>query len=402
MNETTEKGDVLPAVFLKARGDKRLAAGHPWAYANEIRMDGDAKALPPGAMVQLRRVDGKPLGLASFNAHALISARMFSHDAAETVDADFLARRLASALALRDRFFADPFYRLVHGEADGLPGLVIDRYGETLVCQVNTAGAEGLADDLLAALDGVLAPRVVVLRADGRGRKAEGLESYRRIAKGALEGPVEGREGAVAFLADAEHGQKTGWFFDQRDNRAFLSGLAEDARMLDLYCYQGGFALAAARAGAAETLGIDSSAPALALAERSAALNGVENTCRWRKGDVFETVAQLVESGERFDVVNADPPAFVTVKRDLGQGLRGYRKLAREAARLVAPGGLLCLASCSHHVSADAFAAETARGVAAAGRWGRILRHAGAGPDHPVHPHLPESAYLKSLVLALD
>ncbi len=391
-----------PTIFLKPGGDKRLGAGHPWVYSNEIRMDQAAKALAPGDLVSLCRVDGKPLGIATFNPHALIAARLMSTQPGRTVDQDFLAEKLARARALRDSLFGAPFYRLVHAEADGLPGFVVDRYGQTLVCQINTAGAEKLLPPFLAALDQELAPETVVLRADSRARAAEGLEGYRRVAKGSSAKLIEGREGDLLFAADPEKGQKTGWFYDQRENRQFLSRLARGGRLLDLYCHSGGFGILGARAGATQIIGIDSSGPALDLAERCAELNGVAGKCQWRRADVFQVVEELAAAGERFDLVVADPPAFVTARKDLKPGLRGYRKLARAAARLVTPGGYLLIASCSHQVDPAAFAGEVARGLAAASRQGRILRQAGAGADHPVHPHLPESAYLKVMVLQLD
>jgi 23S rRNA (cytosine1962-C5)-methyltransferase len=389
-------------IFLKPGGDKRLGAGHPWVYSNEIRMDTAAKALAPGCLVRLARTDGKPLGLASFNPHALIAARLLSPEGNDKVDENFLAARLARALGLRQQLFADPFYRLVHAEADGLPGFVVDRYGETAVCQINTAGAENLLSPFLAALDRVVEPRTVILRADSRGRAAEGLDSYHRVLKGDASGPIQGREGGLHFAADPETGQKTGWFYDQRENRQFAAGLSAGGRVLDLYCHTGGFGLAAARAGAEIVLGVDSSAPALELAGQGAEMNGISGKCQFRKADVFKALDDFSADGQKFDLVVADPPAFVTARKDLNPGLRGYRKLAREAARLVAPGGFLLLASCSHQVEPTAFAKEVARGLASASRRGRILRQAGAGPDHPVHPHLPESAYLKVLVLQLD
>ncbi len=391
-----------PDIFLKPGHDKRLAGGHPWVYSNEIRMDQAAKALSPGELVSIRRVDGKPLGTASFNPHALIAARLISRQPGRAVDEDFLAGKLASARALRERLFARPFYRLAHADADGLPGFVVDRYGDCLVCQVNTAGAEKLLDPFLAALDRELAPVTVILRADSRARAAEGLEPYCRVAKGIGGGLIEGREGDLLFAADPEKGQKTGWFYDQRENREFVSRLAPGGRVLDLYCHTGGFGILAARAGAAQVCGVDSSGPALDLARRSAELNGVAGKCEWRRADVFQAVRELAEAGEKFQLVIADPPAFVTARKDLKPGLRAYRKLAREAAGLVAPGGYLAIASCSHQVEPADFANEVARGLTAASRQGRILRQAGAGPDHPVHPHLPPSAYLKVMVLQLD
>ena len=385
----------LPDVFLLAGRDRRIAGGHPWVYANEVRMDPDTRALPPGTIARLRRVDGKPQGVGTFNPHTLICFRRFSTDPGCRVDEAFLARRLGRALALRERLFPQPFYRLVHGEADGLPGLVVDRFGDALVVQTATAGMEALLPAVLSALDGKPGATHLVLSNDGAFRRLEALEGYTRQEKGRLEGPVAVREGPCRFLADPVGGQKTGWFFDQRDNRSFLAGLASGATVLDTYCYGGGFGLAARHAGAASATFVDTSAPALALARAAAPTEG----CAFERRAAFDVLEGLAEKGRRFDVVVADPPAFVKSRKDLKPGLRGYRKLARLAAAVVAPGGLLFVASCSHNVDAAAFGAEVARGLRQAGRWGRILRAAGAGPDHPVHPHLPESAYLKTLTI---
>jgi 23S rRNA (cytosine1962-C5)-methyltransferase len=389
-------------VTLKGGEHRRVVSGHPWVFSNEVIMDSRAKALAPGSLVTVASYDGRPLGTFMFNPHSLIAARLLTRDPAAAVDRRFLADRLERARALRDRLFEAPFYRLVHAEADDVPGLVIDRFGERLVVQVNTAGMERLLPELLAALEEVLRPAAVLLRNDSGARTLEGLEGYVRWATGGGEGPVGLVENGARFLVDLGEGQKTGWFFDQRENRASVARLAGGARVLDLYCYTGGFAVQAAAGGAASVLGVDRSEGALALAGRSAALNGVEGRCRFERGDAFGTLEALAGEGDRFDVVVADPPAFVKSKKELNQAARGYRKLARLAAALVRPGGFLFIASCSHHMTAENFGEQVARGLGEAGRSGRILRASGAGPDHPVHPFLPETAYLKALLLQID
>ena len=391
-----------PTVTLKGGEHRRVVSGHPWVFSNEVIMDNRTKALAPGSLVTVGSYDGRPLGTFMFNPHSLIAARLLTRDPAAAVDRRFLAERLERARALRDRLFGAPFYRLVHAEADDLAGLVIDRFGDRLVVQVNTAGMDRLLSDLQAALDEVLRPAAVLLRNDSGARTLEGLEGYVRWAKGGGEEPLELVENEVRFLADLGEGQKTGWFFDQRENRASVARLAGGARVLDLYCYTGGFAVQAAAGGAAAVLGVDRSEAALALAGRSAALNGVEGRCRFERGDAFGTLEGLAGEGERFDIVVADPPAFVKSKKELNQAARGYRKLARLAAALVKPGGFLFIASCSHHMTPENFGEQVARGLGEAGRSGRILRASGAGPDHPVHPFLPETAYLKALLLQID
>jgi len=392
----------MRSITLRPEAHRRLLFGHPWVYSNEIVMDAAAKALPPGSIVRLLRADGEPLALAFFNPHPLIAARILTRRVDAAIDAGFLAARLTRARALRDRLYEQPFYRLIHAEADGFPGTVVDRFGGLLVAQVNSAGMELLLPALLEAFERVLRPEAVLLRCDSSARGLEGLESYVKLAKGHLEGPVELHENGVQFLADPSGGQKTGWFFDQRDNRAAVARLSAGLSFLDLYSYAGGFALAAAAAGAREVTAVDRSEAALALAEKSAAMNGLQDRCRFRRAEAFEELERLGAQGTRFGVVVADPPAFVKSKKELKQGARGYRKLARLAAAVVEPSGFLFIASCSHNMPVEEFERQVARGLVDAGREGRILRAAGAAPDHPVHPALPESAYLKSLVLQLD
>ena len=391
-----------PVVTLAPGRHKRAEQGHPWVYSNEVQMDAAAKGLPAGSIVQLAAASGRPLGVATFNPHTLIAARIVDRDPTSVIDRDFIAARLGAAVGLRHRLYPEPFYRAVHAEADGLPGLVVDRFGDVVVAQLNTAGMARLEGEIIAALGAVLAPRAMILRDDSAGRKLEGLAEEVRVAAGAVDEPVELTENGARFFADLLGGQKTGWFYDQRENRRAVAALAKDCRLLDAYCFAGGFAVTAARAGAREVVAIDRSEGALALAGRAAAANGVEARCRFGRAEAFAELEHLAAAGERFDIVVADPPAFVKSKKDLGAGLRGYRKLARLAAAVVAPRGLLFITSCSHNVGVPEFAEAVRRGIVDAGRGGRILQSAGAAPDHPVHPFLPESAYLKSELLALD
>ena len=389
-----------PTVKLLPARHRRAQAGHPWIYSNEVAIDPAARAIEPGEVVAVESAGGEPLGAAFYNPHSLIALRLLGVSAAAPIDADFLAERLGRALKLREALYDRPFYRLAHAEADRLPGLIADRYGEVVVLQVNAAGMERLIEPLLAALDRILSPRAVLLRNDGGGRALEQLDDYVRAAKGEFGGPVELEENGLRFHADPAGGQKTGWFFDQRENRRFMQRLARGRRVLDLYSYAGGFAVAAAAAGAAEVTAVDRSDVALGLAERAAQLNGA--AVRFVRARVFEEAERLVAAGERFGVVIADPPAFAKSRKDVPTALRGYRKLAMLCARLVEPQGFLFLASCSHAVEAERFAEECRRGLGEARRGGRLIRAAGAAPDHPVHLHLPESAYLKALVYQLD
>src|SRR5712691_1424553 len=306
-----------PQIALLAGAHRRGETGHPWIYSNEIVMDPAAKALAPGTLVTLRRADGRPFGVAMFNPHTLIAARLFDRDAAREIGKRFFTRRLERALRLRERLYDAPYYRLVHAEADGLPGLVIDRFGAVLVVEANAAGMDRLLPVIIGALRGLLAPEAIVLRNDSPARTQEGVTLETRVAVGTIEGAVPVAENGVVFKADVLAGQKTGWFFDQRDNRGFIRGLAAGARVLDLYCYSGGFAVGAACNGAAAVLGIDRSEPALALASASARRNGVAERCVFRRGEVFAEAAALATAGERFDIVIADPPQFARSKREV-------------------------------------------------------------------------------------
>lgn len=392
----------IPMIRLQNGRDKRARFGHPWVYSNEIDMTPEVKALPAGTVVRLDAPSSEPLGVGLFNPRSLIAIRMLSRDPKAIIDQAFLADRLTKALALRDTLYAKPYYRLVHAEADGLPGLIIDRYGDVLVCQFNTAGMDRLREPLLAALDEVLAPKTVVLRNDSSAREQEGLAQGVEIAKGKLPSPLKLQENGATFFADLAEGQKTGWFYDQRENRAFMAGLAKGRRVLDVYSYAGGFAVQAALAGASEVIACDRSELALALAQKAAESNKVSSKFKTLKGEAFAELEKMQEAKESFGVVICDPPAFVKSQKDLATGSKGYRKIARLGANLVEPGGFLFVASCSHNMEPARFAEEVAKGVGAAGRTGRVIRSAGAAPDHPVHPLLPESAYLKAQVFQLD
>ena len=397
---TEDNPSTRPLLRFEKGRSRRFRGGHPWAFSNEVQMTPELKALPPGSLVTLIDAGDEKLGVATFNPRSLIAARMLCSDWQQVIDEDFVVRRLAQAVALRDTLYARPWYRLIHSEADGFPGLVIDRYGDVLCLQVNSAGMEMLTPLVIQALNKLLSPRAIVLKNDAPVRTLEGLDLYDRVAQGEIAGPIEVQENGLTYYADLVDGQKTGWFFDQRDNRAFMASLAKGRSALDVYSYGGGFALAMAAGGATRVVAVDRSAEALALAAKAAAANNLNlSTVR---AEAYAELARLDAAQERFGIVVVDPPAFVKSKKDLSAGAKGYRKLARLAAPLVEPGGFLLAASCSHHMPADSFFEETALGVVQAGRTGRVIRVSGAAPDHPLHPLLPESAYLKAVVMQVD
>jgi 23S rRNA (cytosine1962-C5)-methyltransferase len=393
--------ETLPIIRLRPREGRRVRAGSPWAFSNEIVMDGAAKSLAPGAAVTLADEKGVPLGAGYFNPKSLIAVRLLAPPGT-AIGRAFLTERLRHALGLRERFFGAPYYRLVHAEGDGLPGLVIDRFGDTCVVQITTAGMERLTDALLAALDAVIAPKTVVLRNDTPARALEGLESYVRAAKGTAPERLTVEENGVRYFADPQGGQKSGWYYDQRENRLAMAHLAKGARVLDAYCYSGGFGVLATKHGAVQTTFVDSSEPALKLAAEAAEANGVSANCAFVKADVFDALERFARENRLFDIVICDPPPFAPSKKDVEAGARAYRKLARMAAAVVAPGGFLMLASCSHNISRERFELECAAGLARGGRRAALIREAGAGPDHPVNPMLPESAYLKALTYTVE
>jgi 23S rRNA (cytosine1962-C5)-methyltransferase len=356
--------------------------------------------MEPGLPVRLEGDDGWRFGTFMFNPHSLIGARLLDRDPDAAIDGAWVAARIGAAAALRARLMDSPFHRLVHAEADRLPGLIIDRYDDVAVLQANTAGMDRLLPQIVAALTATLPLRAVVARNDAASRGLEGLPERVELLVGS-EATAVVVESGVRFPVDPLAGQKTGWFFDQRPNRDRVAALAHGARLLDVFCHVGAFGLRCAAAGAASVTLVDSSAPALEQARQAAEQNGLAGRVTQHRGDAFDVMTELAQAGERFDIVVCDPPAFAKSKKDQAAGLRAYGRMTRLAAPLVAPGGFLFVASCSHHVPADAFAATVAEGLHRARRDGRIVFSGGAGPDHPVHPLLPETAYLKTQLIQL-
>lgn len=388
----------LPPLRLRKHEDRRLRAGHLWVFSNEV----DTAATPltsfaPGEPVRIEDARGAPLGAGYVNPHSLIAARLVSRDPAQPLTAALLRERIGRALRLRDVLFPEPFYRLVFGEGDGLPGIVADRFGDVLVVQLSTAGADRLREDVVAAFDELLHPRGILLRNDTPSRRMEGLPLTVETALGSVPEQVELRENGARFTAPLAGGQKTGWFYDHRMNRARLAAYAPGRRVLDVFSYLGAWGVQAAAAGAAEVLCVDSSEPALDGVRANAALNGVGERVRTRRGDAWEVLAALAAEGERWEVVVLDPPALVKRKKDFKAGLHAYRRLAQAAVEVLAPEGVIVSASCSYHLPREALADALLRAGRGAGREVQLLEQGGQGPDHPVHPAIPETAYLKAV-----
>ncbi|MCB1340849.1 MAG: class I SAM-dependent rRNA methyltransferase [Pseudooceanicola sp.] len=392
-----------PRVRMKPKSDARaIRRGFPWVYSNDLVTDRRTRALMPGALAVLEDENRTPLGLVAVNPESKIIARMLDTDPDAAITRDWFAERLARALEMRQRLFAAPFYRLVHAEADGLPGVVIDQFGDTLVVQPNAAWAEAHLADLAAALAQVTGAGTILKNAGGRTRALEGLDDVSGVLLGAApDTPLPVAMNGATYMADLTGGQKTGLYFDQRENHAFAARLAKGARVLDVFSHVGGFALAALAGGASSALAVDGSAPALALAEAGAQASGVAERFATRQGDAFEVLAALQGERAQFDVVICDPPAFAPSKQALDAGLRAYERIARLAAPLVAPGGYLGLCSCSHAADLARFREACVRGIGRAGRQGQLIHTGFAGADHPQLPQLAESGYLKAVFFRL-
>ena len=394
---------TYPVIRLRPKADARAVRhGFPWVYADELVTDRRTQGLTPGTIAVLEDAERRAMGVVTVNPKSKIIARMLDRDAGAIIDRDWIAARLARALALRETLFDAPFYRLVHAEADGLPGVIIDRFGEAAVIQPNAAWAEAMIADLSAALADVTGVTAIVKNATGRARGLEGLDEETGIIAGRIDGPLPVPMNGATYLADLLGGQKTGLFYDQRPNHAFAARLAGDARVLDVFSHVGGFSLAALAGGAASALAVDGSAPALDLAEGGARAMGMGDRFATRKGDAFAVMEALRGEGAQFDLVICDPPAFAPAKPALEAGLRAYERVAKLAAPLVAPGGYLGLCSCSHAADLTSFRNASARGIGRGGRRGQLIHNGQAGPDHPTLPQLAESGYLKALFFRLD
>ncbi|MEN8935203.1 MAG: class I SAM-dependent rRNA methyltransferase [Planktotalea arctica] len=393
----------FPVLRLKPKANARaIRHGAPWVYDNELVLDRRSKNLTPGTIAVLEDAERSPMGLVAVNPLSRITARMIERDVSALIDQAWFAAKITRALELRARLFDQPYYRLIHAEADGLPGLVVDRFGDTLVVQPNAAWLELLLEPLAAALAQVTGCVNILKNAAGRTRSLEGLDDVNAVLRGAapdaaLMVPMNG----AFYAADLTGGQKTGLFYDQRPNHAFAARLSEGAEVLDVFSHVGGFALAALAGGATSALCVDGSAPALELAVAGAEKSGFADKMVTRKGDAFDVLEALAGEGAQYDVVICDPPAFAPGKAKLEVGLRAYERLAKLAAPLVRDGGYLVLCSCSHAADLGKFRFACTRGIGRAERAGSLIHTGFAGPDHPLMPQLAESGYLKALFYRL-
>jgi 23S rRNA (cytosine1962-C5)-methyltransferase len=390
----------LPALLLNKDQDRRLRGGHCWIYSNEVNTQlTPLQDLQPGEQVAVLDHGELFIGYGYVNPHSLICARLMSRDQTRPINESLLAHRLNVALALRQQRYPEPFYRAVFGEADGLPGLVIDRYGDYLVLQLSTAGMEALREPLLNAIERVFRPKGVLLRNDAPVRELEGLPLQVELAAGALPDRLELLEGGCRFRVSPNEGQKTGWYFDQAANRDRLLPYVKGRRVLDLFSYVGAWGIRCAAAGAVAVTCVDASASALERVAENADLNGVGKHLDSIQGDAFEVLRQLKESGERYDIVLVDPPAFIKRRKDQKQGELAYRRVNQAAMQLLTRDGLLVSSSCSHHLSGEGLLGLVNQAGRHLDRSLQLLESGAQGPDHPIHPAIPETAYLKSLFL---
>ncbi|AMO58658.1 SAM-dependent methyltransferase [Endozoicomonas montiporae] len=386
------------ALRLKDRADRRLKAGHLWIYSNEV----DTKATPlkgfeTGELVAIENAAGKAIGTGYVNPNTLICARLVSRDAKYMLDKSLLVHRVKVALSLRERLFDKPYYRLIFGDSDSLPGLVVDRFGDVLVVQISTAGMEAVKDQIVEALVQVLKPTGVLLKNDGTSRKLENLPEYIEVAHGEVADEVELEENGVRFLAPVMKGQKTGWFYDHRLNRDRLRHYVKGKRVLDVFSYVGGWGVQCAAFGAEEVICVDASEKAVDLVHRNAELNGLQDKVGTMQGDAFEALKQLKAEGEQFDVIIVDPPAFIKRRKDVKAGELAYRRINEMAMRLLGKDGILVACSCSMHLQRDSMLDALRAGSRHIERTLQIIEQGHQGPDHPILPAIPETEYIKAM-----
>lgn len=387
----------MQTLYLKKREERRIKAGHLWVFSNEIdTARSPIKGLEAGSLCVVLAASGEHLGMGYVNPASLISVRLLetgrytSRDAAELIQ-----QRLSEALAWREATFSEPYYRLIHSEGDFLPGVVIDRFGDYLVVQISTAGMEALRDDLIAALQALLEPQGILLRNDARGRELEGLEMGEAELIGEWPDTLDVYEGDCHFQLPANGGQKTGWFYDQRPNREAFLRWVHGSRVLDVFSYVGGWGVQAAKAGASNVTCVDASKTVCEQIQHNAELNDVRIDVI--QNDAFKALAELKEAGRKFEVIVVDPPALIQKKKDQRNGISAYQRLNELAISCLEPGGVLVSASCSHHLPASELHSLVRRAANKRGRQMSIVAKGAAGLDHPVHPAIPETEYLKAV-----
>lgn len=392
-------GSGYPALYLKKGEHARLRAGHVWVFSNEVDVQRTPLTeFPTGEPVVVLEHGGRPLGLGYVNPKALICVRLLTRGLERALDRSLIVHRLNVALSLRQRLYAQPFYRLVYGESDGLPGLVLDRFGSVVVGQIATAGMEKLKTEVAAAIEQVLQPDCLVWKNAGSARSLEGLPAYTEIAFGSLPESLLIEEGGLRFAIDVLGGQKTGWFFDQRANRDLLAPFVRDARVLDLFSYVGAWGLRAAAFAAREVVCVDTSAAAVAAIGANAARNGLANRVQAVQSDAFDFLRQARKEQQRFEVVVVDPPAFAKRKKDLTEARLAYRRINEAAMQVLVRDGILVTCSCSYHLPRAVLLDVLQRGAQHLDRRLQVLIQLQQAADHPILPAIAETEYLKGFI----
>lgn len=390
--------EPMPTLILKSQADRRLKLGHLWIFSNEVDVErSPLKNFAMGQQALVTTNTGKPLGIALMNPNGLICGRLVSRDEKYPLNKSLLVHRINQSLALRELTFNEPYYRLIFGDSDLLPGLVVDRFGDYLVVQIAGAGMEAVKDEIVEALVQTLKPKGILLSNDHSARELEGLPEYVAVAYGEVPDSVELIENNTRFMAPIAGGQKTGWFYDHRVNRAQLQQYVKGKRVLDVFSYIGGWGVQAAQAGASEVICVDASESALAGVKQNAALNGVTDRVKTLHGKAIDVMKQLIANDERFDVVVLDPPAFIKRRKDQKAGEAAYRHINELGMRLLGRDGLLVSASCSMHLQKNALLEIVRAAGRHLDRHVQIIGQGGQGPDHPVHPAIPETDYLKAV-----
>lgn len=392
----------MQTLCLRKGAERRLSSGHCWVYSNEVDVaKTPLKSFTAGDLVEVTAAGGKVLGSAYMEPNALICARLYSQKPRRELNQELLEKRIKSALSLRQQFYTEPYYRLLFGDSDSLSGVVADRYGDYLVVQLNTAGIERYQNIIVAALVSVLSPKGILLRGDSRARKEANLDVKSTPAYGEVPAKLQLIENGVKFQIPVYDGQKTGWFYDHRSNRSRLKDYVKGKRVLDVFSYIGGWGIQAAALGASEVCFVDSSATALEGVLENARLNQCEDRVDVLKGSADKAMAALAEQGRRFDVVIVDPPAFIQRRRDIKQGMKAYQRINEAALGLLDGGGTLVSASCSMHLSWSDLRSVVNTAAQRRGLALQVLEQGHQAMDHPIHPAIPETEYIKTIFAAV-
>ena len=387
----------MKTIKLRQKEERRILRGHPWVFSNELLQP--VGEFSPGEVVDVLDFSGRFLGRGYINPHTLIAVRILTRKQ-EEIDSGFFRRKISAARTLRTMLGFGNSFRAVFSEGDGIPGLIVDKYADTLVVQSSTAGIDRMLENIISALKDEYSPQTILLRNDTASREIEGLTQEKRIVHGMALGQVMIEESGIRYHVDILEGQKTGFFFDQRENRQVLKDYVKGRRTLDCFCYIGAWSLTAAHFGASDVIGLDSSEKAIKLASENAALNGL--SAQFEIADVFDELRRLEKDRERFGCIILDPPAFVKSRAKMREALKGYKEINLRAMKLLEPGGALVTCSCSHHIDQDLFTEMLIDAAHSAGRQVRLLEMRSQARDHPMLLATRETRYLKCAVLLID